>query len=375
VRTSEPTLGICKAARCIDSGRGPVELYDGPGKFCPECGETLQWYEPDRPPRAWTLPPPESPPAGAAESSPGATAPSASATASANAAAPSASATTPPLARSRAVAPPARNGRRTLFAAAAAVLVAVGGYAAAHIARAGAAPATVAVGVCGSSMANRLAGDVLRSFAAQQPALADRFALRGTGCDVAFFTAPRSGMRAAAGHGALAQTIGHDAIVAVVNPLNPLGEVTLDQLHGVLAGTIRDWSGLHGAPAPITVYLPVDGSDEANIASASIMHRAPVGSAVVRLPTSADVVNAVSAANGRNAIGIVAFSAAVPAKVVALTGSPAPSSISIADGRYPLALDVTVAAWNAHDPAVPTLMAYVSSGPARAVASSDRIVP
>jgi hypothetical protein len=50
----------------------------------------------------------------------------------------------------------------------------------------------------------------------------------------------------------------------------------------------------------------------------------------------------VSSASGRDSIGLVAFSQAVPGKVLALGDSPIPSTLTIADHSYPLSLTVMV---------------------------------
>ena len=47
-------LGICKNDACLAAGSGPVELYDGPGRYCPDCGDVLLQYVPGK--SAWSLP-------------------------------------------------------------------------------------------------------------------------------------------------------------------------------------------------------------------------------------------------------------------------------------------------------------------------------
>jgi hypothetical protein len=49
-----------------------------------------------------------------------------------------------------------------------------------------------------------------------------------------------------------------------------------------------------------------------------------------------DIVRFVTSPSGRHAIGLVPFSAALAAKVLTVDGSPPPSTLSIADERYPM---------------------------------------
>jgi hypothetical protein len=83
----------------------------------------------------------------------------------------------------------------------------------------------------------------------------------------------------------------------------------------------------------------------------------------------------VVAANGRNRIGMVAFSTAVPAKVVALHPFPPPSALSIGEKQYPLTIGVTINAMKMGDQSVSGLLAYATTPGAKALAVRDGFVP
>ncbi len=343
MKTQSPTLGICKNARCNTEANGPIEIYDGPGKFCPNCGELLQPYIPDRP-RRWpdaSLPPEKIVPPPAPSAVP---------------------ATTLPRRR--------WNLRRALVGGSAITVIALAAVVVSHTVAGGRPSAATMVGVCGSSITTRLAHDVLGAYVAQNRAYEDHFEIRTTECDVRFSTTLDPTRRSLGGN-----LVGHDGVVAIVNPQNPIAELSIRQLRSVLTGNVRTWTSLHGANGPIVAYLPADATDEARLVSRALLNGAPVGSAVIRVPSSADAVRAVAAANGRNAIGMVAFSAAVPGKVLAIRTFAAPSILSISEGRYPLALGVTVNAWQIRDGSVPGLVAYATSDGAKAVAARDGFVP
>jgi phosphate transport system substrate-binding protein len=46
-----------------------------------------------------------------------------------------------------------------------------------------------------------------------------------------------------------------DALVVVVNKDNPVENITVDQLKGVLTGKITDWKDLGGPPGPVNLYV------------------------------------------------------------------------------------------------------------------------
>ena len=361
MQTDPVTLGVCKGAACVAAGNGPVELYEGPGRYCPNCGALLQRHIPGK--SAWSGPESRSPPPGEKP-------------------------------RSTARPPKPRGGRLAAFSSrsrphARAALVVAGGAIMAFFVlwtmaiRHSALPGTV--GVCTSSMTERVARDVLHEYGARNRALAEHFELRTTGCGVRFAIALDDGRDRRtgasdpppAGHHVRtsAGAIGCDAVVAIVNPQNPVGQMSAEQLRKIVAGDLAKWTSLGGRSEPIIVYLPADSTDEARVVAAALMKGAAVGKSIVRVPSSADAVRAVVAANGANAIGLVAFSAAVPGKVVALQAFPVPSVLSIGDRRYPLSVAVIVAsAGVGRDTSVSDLVTYAGSDDAKAIAERAGII-
>jgi ABC-type phosphate transport system substrate-binding protein len=348
VKKGPPSLGICTSAECIELKLGPVERYPGPGQYCPNCGELLQLYDPQKPPR-WCAP------------------------------------ERPAAAVKHVHTPPRWFKRRTVIGA---LVLAIGAGSlllAPHLSASEGSNAASMFGVCGSSVTNRLARDIVGGFVAQNHAYANRIELRDTDCAVRFSTALDTGHQAnvaqagsfrdRARAAAFGSVLGHDGVVAIVNPDNPVSRLTVEQLRQVYIGHVRNWTSLHGRNEPLAVYLPDDATDEARVVSSAILRGGPVGASVIRLPTSADVVRAVVAANGRNRIGMVAFSTAVPAKVLALHPFPAPSILSIGEKQYPLTIGVTINALKIGDQSVSNLLAYATTSDAKAVALRDGFVP
>ncbi|ODT29866.1 MAG: hypothetical protein ABS54_04000 [Hyphomicrobium sp. SCN 65-11] len=51
-----------------------------------------------------------------------------------------------------------------------------------------------------------------------------------------------------------AHVLAMDGILVFVSPKNPLATLSLDEIAGIFAGTIRDWGAVGGVPGPINVY-------------------------------------------------------------------------------------------------------------------------
>jgi PBP superfamily domain len=270
--------GFCTNAKCPRAERRePIERYPGPGEFCPDCGELLTVAAAPKPP-----------------------------------------------------APPVRRHKEGqliagVFAAAAAIVIAAGAIAVPRVSALG-------VRVCDSSMTDRIVNEIVG--AQRQNIWPYHYAVTLPGneaCDVRFGVA-LSGSDDA--------VIARDAVVAVVNPQNPVAHLDTDQLRRILTGEIADWSQLGGPRGPIVAVVPVDGSDEAAIVAGKVMLGHPYGPHDIRMAAGAEITRLVSSPSGIRAIGIVPFSLAAPAKVLALGRAPPPSPISIENERYPLAVRV-----------------------------------
>jgi hypothetical protein len=319
-------FGVCKDAGCSQSAKGPIELYDGPGRFCPECGEMLQTYEP---------PPPQAPPP------------------------PARPATAP-----RAPAARVPQRRRLLIAGVACVLAGLALFGVGRL------WARDVVGVCASSMGDRVMHDLLQAYAQHPPANGGRYEARTSECGIGFGIQVSTASHAPRG----TSVLGNDAIVAIVNPTNPVGQLGIDQLRDIVSGRLTSWSAVGGPARPIAVYMPAEGTDEARVVAQMLLHATPVGSTVTRVPTSAAAVRAVTAASGGNAVALVAFSQAVPGKVVSLAGSPPPSVLSIGNGSYPLAVRVIAVPSDPDRAATGALMNFARSPDALQIAQRDGIV-
>jgi PBP superfamily domain len=298
-------LGVCRNLHCSKAASGEqIERYPGPGEFCPECGERLEPI---------------------------------------------------PLAIRDSVRPdvyeslqermyetfvlPARDARKRTFIIIVAIVIAllvVAGMVFFHPIALG-LRAIAGTRVCTSSGSDALAANIVRAYAAKSSGRIASYRVDSgdmRGCDVRFWTTRRGGGDA---------LIARDAVVAVVHPQNRLARLSERQLRRIFNGSITDWAQLGEPPGRITALLPDDRSDELRALGSSLFRGVKIDRRVRRDLSSAAIVRKVASASGRRLIGFVTFSAAVPAKVLAVGSAIPPSTLSIADHRYPYTFDVMVA--------------------------------
>jgi hypothetical protein len=302
--------GVCTNEKCTGPARvDPIERYPGPGQYCPDCGELLG-------PTVLTEDPPPF--------------------------------DTPVASR--------RDYRLAVIIGCAIViaLVVIGAF----VAIGTRSIAALGVRVCTSTMTDRVTNEIVRTYSERGtwPFHYDVTRPGDLPCDVRFFTAP---------NGNDGSALARDGVVAVVNPQSSVAQLDIAQLRDVLAGRIVNWEQLGARPGPIVAAVPDDASDEAHLTADRVTLGARLGPHVVRNLTAAQIVGLVSSPSGRGWIGLVPFSAALPAKVLALGKAPPPSTLSIADGRYPLSADIRVES-DFRYPSRPTaeLIAFAHSAPA-----------
>jgi len=325
---AETDVGVCRNPQCPNGASGArLERYPGPGEWCPACGERLEVADGVLPPELFDR----------LHHALGFTVPQ-----------------------------PARRAPSPWAVGGAIALVAVALVVALLALKGGLRPASAAVRVCSSSMTARLADDVVAAWSAGDERAASRAdAASGAACDVRFSVEPNASRD---------RVVAHDALVVIVNPANPLARIAERDVRAAVAGTVADWSALSSARGPIAVLLPPDAGDEGRLLAQTLLRGISPGARVTRLPSSAAVTRVVASASGRTALGIVAFSASVPARVVALGAGPPPSSLSIATHRYPLSFAVVADASHDAGERAADLVRFARSRGAQSIAVHDGLV-
>ena len=134
--------------------------------------------------------------------------------------------------------------------------------------------------------------------------------------------------------GAVANVIAKDGVAVVVNPANPVTELTSEQIAKIFTGEITNWSELGGEDAEIAVY----GRDAASGTRSAFEEILGVTDSCAYLneySTTGDVIGNV--ASNPNAIGYASLSAVDASKVTAVAvDGVTPTEETVADGSFPI---------------------------------------
>jgi phosphate transport system substrate-binding protein len=170
-----------------------------------------------------------------------------------------------------------------------------------------------------------------------------------------------------------------DALVPIVAATNPVGEISLQQLHDVYLGRITNWKELGGPDAPINldgVAAPLDGVEYST--RLLLFHFGDQPVSVSRLYLNVEKLEEDIALNehglGMSTLSGVAHNPKV--KMLAVEGVRA-SPATIADGSYPLYTTLYLAARDddrQHE-TVAKLIAFAGSEDGKALLRKHELVP
>ncbi len=131
--------------------------------------------------------------------------------------------------------------------------------------------------------------------------------------------------------GAVSHVVALDGVAVVVNPKNPVADLTTEQIADIFTGKITNWSELGGADAPIAVYGREDGSGT-RTAFEEIVGVEGVCAYTNEYGSTGDVIGNV--AGNENAIGYASLSAVNDAVTAVKVNGVAPSEATVKDGTY-----------------------------------------
>jgi phosphate transport system substrate-binding protein len=129
-------------------------------------------------------------------------------------------------------------------------------------------------------------------------------------------------------------------IVPVVNPENPVKDLSLDQLAAIYSGKVRNWKELGGQDGPIVVISRDTSSGTFESWQELVMKKERVTPAALMQASNGTVVQAV--AKNKNAIGYIGLGY-LDKSVKSLTVSKVAASAKTAlDGEWPIARELYI---------------------------------
>ncbi len=104
-------------------------------------------------------------------------------------------------------------------------------------------------------------------------------------------------------NGVVATTVGKDAIAAIINPSNPVSDLSLAQLNDIFTGKVQNWKDVGGPDLPIEVFITGSNSATNKVFKKVVLHGADYKAKVVK--PDAKIVQLVAKKKG--AIGQISF--------------------------------------------------------------------
>lgn len=92
----------------------------------------------------------------------------------------------------------------------------------------------------------------------------------------------------------VAHEIGANHVAFVIHPSNPVRRLTSDQLYGILAGRITNWSEVGGLPMPIRIMVEAPGGGVRSVVEGNVKNHGDTFAAKAYVPYAPMIVQAVS---------------------------------------------------------------------------------
>ena len=173
--------------------------------------------------------------------------------------------------------------------------------------------------------------------------------------------------------------LGWDALVVITSAKNPLGNITLKQLHDIYLGRLTDWKDLGAAPAELNLVAvagPLDGVEFST--RLLLFHDGDQAVSIPRFYVNTEKLEEAIAIDPHG-IGMSTLSGVAgnpQLKMLSVEGV-APSIATITDGSYPLYSPLYLAARDdgKNNEAVKKFVAFADSESGRAILRKHYVVP
>jgi phosphate transport system substrate-binding protein len=173
--------------------------------------------------------------------------------------------------------------------------------------------------------------------------------------------------------------VARDAVVALVNPTNPVENLAVEDLRRIYLGERTRWSDVGGTPRPIHVVIQPPESDITAFFVQQVMTGEPLGARSIYETCDSAVVARV--AKDPDAVGYVTLAATGRGvrslRVASLTGLPywKPDPEAVYNGEYPLTRFINFYV-RAHGPALANgFITYVTSRDGQKIVHEAGLVP
>jgi len=174
-----------------------------------------------------------------------------------------------------------------------------------------------------------------------------------------------------------------DAIAVIVNPGNPVSQLSIPQLRSIYSGRTRNWKDVGGEDAPIELYGRDSNSGTSEMFTEKVMGKNPLETArMAALPKdrqmgdSNQIVDAVM--RSRNAIGYASSPLVRDAKALSISDGSSlaflPTELSIVTEDYPICRRLLLYDWDTPGSMVNAFIRYATYKPGQAIVDQTPFV-
>ena len=182
------------------------------------------------------------------------------------------------------------------------------------------------------------------------------------------------------GHNITEQVVAYDGIVLISNELNPVQQLTNEQVTGIFSGAITDWQEIGGTAGEIQPIIRDKNSGTQQFLTNYFSIDGAANNSVVASENAEIVESVYTNPAGIGFIGFAYFTERVhnlllPSPIAGDTPFVAPSFKNLLAGSYPLKRSLRIYYKDATDPAVIAFLKYLKTTRARYVIESNGLVP
>ena len=172
--------------------------------------------------------------------------------------------------------------------------------------------------------------------------------------------------------------VAYDALAVVVNPANPVKELTRKQLEAIFRGKITNWKDVGGEDRKIVVYSRETSSGTYEFFKESVLENKNYMSTILSMPATGAIIQSVRQTKGAiGYIGLAYLNPYVKALSVSYDGKAfyAPSVETAAEGLYPIVRPLYYYYDSRKEPFVGSFITYILSPKGQASVLEQGFIP
>lgn len=153
--------------------------------------------------------------------------------------------------------------------------------------------------------------------------------------------------------------LGPQALGVMVNPGNPVRELSLDELRDLLAGRVSSWAAVGGREVPVQPVVPLAGEPFGDLLQVAVLDSLRPWPGSLLGPTPEAALSLV--AEGLGAFGFVPLAAVTEDVRLLRLDGVLPGEATIASGSYPLRLELLAASMGEPEPPLRDFLVWIQS--------------